>query len=94
MYQSQKLDPSYPNVYFRQQSVDAASMEILSFVSPRIFCLYDLNCKSKRSWHGTDITLEYILSLANLWLVSMAKLTSDPLASIVKLIFLLVLKIS
>ena len=43
---------------------------------------------------GTETTFEYIFSLANLWLVSMASFTSDPLAKIVKLIFLLVLKTS
>ena len=41
-----------------------------------------------------DITFEYILSLANLWLVFIAKLTSDPLAKIVNFIFLFVLKTS
>ena len=55
---------------------------------------YVFDCESKRSWHGTDTTLAYILSLANLWLVSIAKLTSEPLASIVKLTFLLVLNTS
>ena len=40
------------------------------------------------------MTLEYILSLANSWLVSNAKFTSEPLANIVKLIFLFVLKTS
>jgi hypothetical protein len=33
---------------------------------------------------ATDITFEYILSLANLWLVSIARLTSEPLEIIVK----------
>ena len=47
-----------------------------------------------RDRDGTDTTLEYILYLANLWLTSIAKLTSEPLASIVNLILLLVLKIS
>ena len=88
-----KVKPSVP-IYFFQQSVDAASIDMLSFVSPIIFFLYDFDCRSKRSWHGTDITLEYILSLANLWLTSIAKLTSEPVARIVKLIFLLVLKTS
>ena len=56
--------------------------------------LYFKGCFSNISWHGTDITFEYILSLANLWLVSIAKFTSEPLAKIVSLTFLLVLKTS
>ena len=88
-----KAKPSVP-IYFFQQSVEAASIDILNLASSRIFFLYDCDCKSKISWHGTETTLEYILSLANLWLVSIAKLTSEPLANIVKLIFLLVLKTS
>ena len=34
------------------------------------------------------MTFEYILSLANLWLASIANFTSEPLAKIVNFIFI------
>ena len=73
---------NYPNLL-------NTAIDILNFVSFRTLFLYFFGCLSNNSIHGTEITFEYIFSLANLWLVSIASFTSDPLAKIVKIIFLM-----